>query len=30
VKAAWERHTLAKVSAHFGGVGSGGTVTRTR
>ena len=30
VKAAWERHTLAHVSAHFGGVGSGGTVTRTR
>ena len=30
VKAAWERHTLAQVPAHFGGVGSGGTVTRTR
>ena len=30
VKAAWARHTLAEVSAHFGGVGSGGTVTRTR
>ena len=30
VKAAWERHTLANVPAHFGGVGSGGTVTRTR
>ena len=30
VKAAWERHTLAKVLAHFGGVGGGGTVTRTR
>jgi hypothetical protein len=30
VKAAWARHTLANVPAHFGGVGSGSTVTRTR
>src|SRR5262249_8058154 len=30
VKAAWARHTLAVVSVRFGGVGSGGTVTRTR